>query len=70
MTPGSIVAAWSWGTTAVATIMSQRSLKATDSADLPGWAGGKRISTAAALRAARVQRRHLTADDVEVAQTR
>ena len=37
MTPGSIVAAWSWGTTAVATIMSQRSLKATDSADLPGW---------------------------------
>jgi hypothetical protein len=28
--------AWSWGTTAVATIMSQRSLKATDSADLPG----------------------------------
>ena len=36
MTPGSIVAAWLWGTTAVATIMSQRSLKATESADLPG----------------------------------
>ena len=28
MTPGSIVAAWAWGTTAVATVMSQRSLKA------------------------------------------
>jgi hypothetical protein len=36
MTPGSSVPAWSWGTTAVATIMSQRSLKATESADLPG----------------------------------
>src|SRR5262245_61757202 len=40
MTPGSIVAGRSCGSTAVATIMSQRSLKATDSADLPGglWA--------------------------------
>jgi hypothetical protein len=36
MTPGSIVAGRSCGSTAVATIMSQRSLKATDSADLPG----------------------------------
>src|SRR5947209_1629285 len=35
MTPGSIVAGRSWGSTAVATIMSQRSLKATDIADLP-----------------------------------
>jgi hypothetical protein len=36
MTPGSIVAGRSCGSTAVATTMSQRSLKATDSADRPG----------------------------------
>jgi hypothetical protein len=36
MTPGSIVAGRSCGSTTVATIMSQRSLKATDMALLPG----------------------------------
>jgi hypothetical protein len=36
MTPGSISAGRSCGSTTVATIMSQRSLKATDRADLPG----------------------------------
>jgi hypothetical protein len=35
MTPGSIVAGRSCGSTTVATIMSQRSLKTTDIADLP-----------------------------------
>ena len=36
ITPGSIVAGRSCGSTTVATIMSQRSLKTTDIADLPG----------------------------------
>ncbi len=35
MTPGSIVAGRSCGSTTVATIMSHQSLKATDIADLP-----------------------------------
>ena len=50
ITPGSIVAGRSCGSTAVATIMSQRSLKATDSAVLPGGLrAGERVGAAATL---------------------